>query len=598
MSRSKYKNWIVAISYGYPGVVGNFINQYLIRKRVRLRRIVEKQKALGRIKDEDLVLVEYPDIKSLDPKHWKDQDHYAVLGLPKLRHRSTPEQIKFAYRKMVLKHHPDKRRRAGEKLGRDADDYFTCITRAYEILGSLESRRSYDSIDPNFEDYIPPNNKSSRENFFKVYGDVFEQNMRWSLDPDVPFLGDKWSTIEEVDTFYNFWYNFNSWREYSYLDEENKEKAEDAYERRWMEKQNRAARATRKKEENQRIRQLVDNAYACDPRVKQYKEDEKKKKEMEKNARANAIKKANEEKLAAEAEKQKKLKDEERKLEEERVRKQTEAKKEKEREKKMLKKERQKLKGYCKNQNFFRDSEKERLNMMEQIDHLCVEVNLISLQELNKSISDAESTESAKNIIEQKLHQLRQQVQQEKQKHLEAASKSKINAVNGSSGGKEKAWSYSDIKVLIKAVNLFPAGTNDRWEVVANYINTHSSMKGRSGKECLARAKNLKESELKAEVNQKAFEKFQEKHLNEAGKKNGTTDSDITKRLDGPRPWTGEEQKRLEQALKTYPSSTPQRWDRISEAVMERTKKECMIRYKELVEMVKAKKAINKPSKT
>ena len=45
-----------------------------------------------------------------------------------------------------------------------------------------------------------------------------------------------------------------------------------------MEKQNRAARAARKKEENQRIRQLVDNAYATDPRIKRFKEQEKKKK--------------------------------------------------------------------------------------------------------------------------------------------------------------------------------------------------------------------------------------------------------------------------------------------------------------------------------
>lgn len=51
-----------------------------------------------------------------------------------------------------------------------------------------------------------------------------------------------------------------------------------------------------------------------------------------------------------------------------------------------------------------------------------------------------------------------------------------------------------------------------RWQVVATYINKHSNGKTRSGKECLARAKNLKESELKQVVNQKAFEKFQEKH--------------------------------------------------------------------------------------
>ena len=45
-----------------------------------------------------------------------------------------------------------------------------------------------------------------------------------------------------------------------------------------MEKQNRAARAEKKKEEMSRIRQLVDNAYACDPRIRHYKEEEKRKK--------------------------------------------------------------------------------------------------------------------------------------------------------------------------------------------------------------------------------------------------------------------------------------------------------------------------------
>lgn len=45
-------------------------------------------------------------------------------------------------------------------------------------------------------------------------------------------------------------------------------------------------------------------------------------------------------------------------------------------------------------------------------------------------------------------------------------------------------------------------------------------------------------------------------------------------------PWTSEEQKLLEQALKTYPVSTPERWEKIAAAVPGRSKKDCMKRYK------------------
>ena len=37
-------------------------------------------------------------LRSLDPKEAKDQDHYKVLGMSKLRYKATDEQIKKAYR--------------------------------------------------------------------------------------------------------------------------------------------------------------------------------------------------------------------------------------------------------------------------------------------------------------------------------------------------------------------------------------------------------------------------------------------------------------------------------------------------------------------
>ena len=71
----------------------------------------------------------------------------------------------------------------------------------------------------------------------------------------------------QIEHFYDFWYNFDSWREFSYLDEEDKEKGEDRDERRWIDKQNKAERAAKKKEESARIRKLVDTAYKLDPRI-------------------------------------------------------------------------------------------------------------------------------------------------------------------------------------------------------------------------------------------------------------------------------------------------------------------------------------------
>lgn len=50
--------------------------------------------------EEDLSQYQFEDdleyLRSLDPRDWKDQDHYAVLGLKDLRHRATEDLIKRA----------------------------------------------------------------------------------------------------------------------------------------------------------------------------------------------------------------------------------------------------------------------------------------------------------------------------------------------------------------------------------------------------------------------------------------------------------------------------------------------------------------------
>ena len=51
--------------------------------------------------------------------------------------------------------------------------------------------------------------------------------------------------------------------------------------------------------------------------------------------------------------------------------------------------------------------------------------------------------------------------------------------------------------------------------------------------------------------------------------------------------WSPEQQRQLETALKETKADDPERWDKIAQRVEGRTKKECIRRYKRLVEMVK-----------
>ncbi|KAM7316014.1 hypothetical protein ACRRTK_024694 [Alexandromys fortis] len=578
--------------------VGRWFEAFVKRRNrnasTSFQELEDKKELSEESEDEELHLEEFPMLKTLDPKDWKNQDHYAVLGLGHLRHKATQRQIKAAHKAMVLKHHPDKRKAAGEPIKEGDNDYFTCITKAYEMLSDPAKRRAFNSVDPTFDNSVPSRSEA-KDNFFQVFSPVFERNSRWSNKKNVPKLGDMNSSFEDVDTFYSFWYNFDSWREFSYLDEEEKEKAECRDERRWIEKQNRATRAQRKKEEMNRIRTLVDNAYSCDPRIKKFKEEERAKKEAEKKAKAEARRKeqeAKEKQRQAELEAARLAKEKE----EEEVRQQALlAKKEKDIQKKAIKKERQKLRNSCKSWNHFSDSEAERVKMMEEVEKLCDRLELASLQGLNEILTSS-TREVGKAALEKQIEEVNEQMRKEKEEadaRMRQASKNAEKSTGGSGSG-SKNWSEDDLQLLIKAVNLFPAGTNSRWEVIANYMNIHSSSGiKRTAKDVIGKAKSLQKLDphQKDDINKKAFDKFKKEH----GVAPQADSAAPSERFEGPctdfTPWTTEEQKLLEQALKTYPVNTPERWEKIAEAVPGRTKKDCMRRYKELVEMVKAKKA-------
>jgi len=535
-------------------------------------------------------------LRSLDPKETKDQDHYRVLGLSKLRIKATDDQIKRAHRLKVLKHHPDKRRAAGEET-KDDDDYFSCITKAFEILGNPTKRKSFDSVDPTFIDDIPDViKKDSKEDFFAQFVAVFERNARWSVKTPVPLLGSEESSRQDVDNFYSFWYSFDTWREFSYLDEEDKEKAGDKWERREIDKINKAQRKEKKADETKRIRKLVDNAYNSDPRIIRFREEEKMEKLAKKKAKADQVKARKEEEERVKKEQEdKERKEREAQEELDRAKKEKE-KKEKDEFKKLLKNERKKFRTIARDNNYFTTEEDEKVTNMGEVEKICEVYTVDQLKALVLQLG--EKPDEVNDIFSAVVKTFNEKLEEER---LEAAQMTNKSSESGKKTvGSE--WETEELQLLIKSVNLFPAGTVNRWEVCAEFINQHSNNQ-RTAKEVLAKAKQMQSgnfamSSLKEEVNKLAYENLQKGQKKEVLER-VNKESECSKRLDTPAdllginnsPWAAEEQKLLEQALKTFPSSTPERWERIAESVPNRSKKECMKRYKELAETIKAKKA-------
>lgn len=505
---------------------------------------------------------------------WYLIDHvlsYRVLGLSKLRYKATEAQIKSAYRRRVLNHHPDKRKKLGEKVQGD-DDYFTCITKAWETLGNKTKRRAYDSIDPKFENSIPSKETAKKSDFFELFGPVFQRNSIWSEQISVPLLGDIDSSRDHVDRFYNFWYGFNSWREFSYLDEEDREQASDREERRWIEKQNRANRAKLKKEESTRIRQLVDLAYAHDPRLLKFKKEDQERKAALKQAKKDAIRQKQEEEIRLREEEAAIVQKEKDEREAAEKAQRNALKAEKESQKKALKKERRHIRDLCKINNYYIQNGDDVLEIMSGVEKICDQLSAVQLKQLAGTLQ----IEGRKALIE-KLKQMECRVE------LNNVIKNDIKIVE-----KNNDWETDDIQLLIKAVNLFPAGTNQRWEAVANFINQHSKNGERNAKQVLAKAKSLQstnftDNALKSEMNANAYDQFEKEKKCEA-----QVPEVVSER---PVGWSTDEQQLLEQALKTYPVTDKERWDKIAECVPTRTKKECIKRFKEIVELVKAKKA-------
>ncbi|XP_034950540.1 dnaJ homolog subfamily C member 1 [Chelonus insularis] len=134
-------------------------------------------------------------------------------------------------------------------------------------------------------------------------------------------------------------------------------------------------------------------------------------------------------------------------------------------------------------------------------------------------------------------------------------------------------WTDDDIAELIKLVKKYPGGTPERWEKISDAMN-------RSISEVTHMAKKIKDEGIKP------GQQSDEIPINTQPKKVKTR----VEVVDNVSTWTQDQQKALESALLKYPKgSSVDRWEKIANCVDGKTKEECQIRYRQLVDLVKKK---------
>jgi len=505
------------------------------------------------------------------------KDLYALLGLQYERHLASENDIRKAYRKAALEHHPDKKRAASQHdlaLLEENEERFKAIQDAYETLSDPAKRREFDSLDP-FDDSLPKESACANDadEFIRQFSAAFARNAKWSVKQPVPPFPEGMDASDAVvDAFYSFWFSFKSWREFPHPDEEDVEQAESRYERRWIEKHNAKLREDGRKAEIRRINEFVGLAHRLDPRIVARREAEKAERERAKAEKemAREARRAEEARLEAAAAARAKAEEEVA----------LQAKKQRQFEKKALQKERAKLrKQVAGNTAGLLDGKDPEL-----VEKVCGFLDLEELTGLNASLTAASLAAAIDTAV------------RKEQEELDAkAAAGRAAALNTKKEEKEalqtrlkklETWTEEEVRLLNKAIDKFPPGTSRRWETVQLYLRT------RTVDEILDMVKyGLKSGKFLAPKDEVVIaEKKKTKLANTLGK-TSCGDPQATQRHESftdvqigveACEWTKEEDLALVKALKEHGKELGEsRWDLVAKAVG-RGKVDCAKRFKEM----------------
>ena len=209
-----------------------------------------------------------------------------------------------------------------------------------------------------------------------------------------------------METFYNFWYNFDSWRSFEYQDEDVPDDNENRDQKRHVERKNNNARKKKKTEDTARLRSLVDECLAGDERIKKFRTEERASKNKKRLDKEAAEKKAKEdqEKAKLEEERLKKEKEEAEKIEK------AEGKKAKEAAKNAAKKNKRVLKSSVKDANYLLSEGTPSANhidsMLNDVDLVMGKIDNEELASFAAKLGDKKGAAAVKGVWQEEVKRL------------------------------------------------------------------------------------------------------------------------------------------------------------------------------------------------
>src|SRR3954471_7820211 len=125
------------------------------------------------------------------------RDYYEVLGVTK---NASDEEIKKAYRKLAMKHHPDRNQGSTSKI---SEESFKEAKEAYEMLSDPQKRAAYDQyghagVDPNLGRGGAEGFGGFAEAFGDIFGDIFGGNGRGGRGGQQVYRGSDLSYAMEI----------------------------------------------------------------------------------------------------------------------------------------------------------------------------------------------------------------------------------------------------------------------------------------------------------------------------------------------------------------------------------------------------------------